>query len=250
MKYFIAIILLYLPVSLSYRHFTETKTVAAKLKIAIIDTGYNEALVSGDKLKLCDSGHFDYKYREPKIGSSIPHGTLVSAEIAKELVEVDYCAIIFQVHDGIGNFSPRTVADAVRRAIDLDVVAINLSMSGNIFSKEEYNAFNYASSKGVRIFVAAGNDRLDFDQECAIFPACYSSASVYPVGALTPFSTRALYSNYGSRVNLWYLGHCQTGALFMEGTSCAAPRALSDYVRLLSTHSRVAQMSTKKLSEK
>jgi hypothetical protein len=85
-------------------------------------------------------------------------------------------------------------------------------------------------------FVAAGNDRKNLDYECDIFPACYTFANVYPVGALDPvFGEHANVSNHGRRIKLWFDGSVAKG--FREenpATSYATPRALSEFIYRLS----------------
>jgi hypothetical protein len=52
-------------------------------------------------------------------------------------------------------------------------VGINISMSGFIYFESELNIIEKMASKGVKIAVAAGNNNIDLDFTCKVYPACY-----------------------------------------------------------------------------
>jgi subtilisin family serine protease len=221
-----------------------------KYKIAIIDTGYDMSLVPAGqpRLKLCRYGHFDFTTGKNAVGSSHPHGTHVASIIAKELRDVDYCAVIYNVYVDrhLDRMPNEFVVGAFYKASYESVIAINASYRGTILSVAEREAVSDAAKRVDRIFVAAGNDALNLDESCLAFPACFDIPNMFPVGAMKPdMSKRLPSSNYGSRIKLWFNGVFDKRD---QGTSYAAPRALASYV--LSLVQKDAPTTTKKQSEK
>jgi serine protease len=206
---------------------------ADQVKIAIIDTGYSKEFTTYD-LKLCPSGHYDFYKNEPKVGMTTgPHGSHVGSVIAAELTDVDYCALIYQVGTAEGITLPNIIR-AIEKASDAGAVAINISIVGPAHLFAEKKVLQRASNKGIAIFAAAGNENSNLDSTCNSYPGCYQIKNLYLVGAISPDGTqKAVYSNYGSLIHLWYPGHFQSKYGVVQGTSFAAPRALSDYVRNL-----------------
>lgn len=221
--------------------FEREKPTAAKpkktdqlIKIAIIDTGYNESLAS-TKLKLCPTGSFDFAKEQPGVAAMDPHGTLVGSTVATGLEGVNYCAVIYQVMRPSGTISAETIRRAFKMILDQGIQAVNLSLTGFEYSFVERNAIERVAKRGTTIFAAAGNDGANLDLFCASYPACYPLEGVYVVGATQNDNEfRAPYSNYGRRVDIWMDGHAEVSGLAMDGTSFAAPRALSAYVYSLS----------------
>lgn len=222
----------------------KAETVEPKHKIAIIDTGYNPELIkTGPKLKLCKSGHFDFVSGEDKIGYnttfSKDHGTQIAAIIAKELQSVDYCAVIFTISS---YYTAEQVISAFYKASNESVTVINASYNAIIKSVPEREAVKDAAKQVDAIFVSAGNNGLDLDKACLSFPACFDIPKMHVVGAkLGTDRPRAPTSNYGERVTKWESGKSLDGQ--SSGTSFAAPRALSRYIRSLEE-----PIITKKLS--
>ena len=92
--------------------------------------------------------------------------------------------------------SPRTIARGLRFAADHGADVANLSIAGPSPSRPLEDAIAYASSKGVTVVAAAGNDAVD----SVSFPAAYPQ--VLAVGALLRDRGRAYYSNYGRALDL------------------------------------------------
>lgn len=213
-------------------------------KIAIIDSGYDTGFVIRENkipLKLCKSGHFDFLTKAPRVGSAFPHGTIVGSVIAKELRRVDYCALIYQVSLSMfdGTTDQATMIKAIRMATKQDVSAINISMSGSGFSDGEFQALKAASDKGIKIFVAAGNDMQRFTAEhCSVFPACYNVTNLITVAGVDHTGKLCDTSNYGYKTvravgELVWLYRDEDGREVRDhrcATSFATPRALSSYV--------------------
>jgi len=204
---------------------------AKMVKIAIIDTGYDAEHAYGPELKLCKTGHYDFITDTPTVGHTIYHGTEVGSILAQELNNLDYCAIIISVYNP--NTAPEipdsVVVSAYQKAINAGAIVVNYSIVGHTASVVERNAIT-AAAKKVLVFIAAGNDHLNLNEECLAFPTCFDIPGVYSVGALDG-KDRAKYSNYGKRVKLWFSGKGVRG----NGTSFAVPRAIAHFVKLVTT---------------
>lgn len=214
-------------------------------KIAILDSGYDleRALYP---IKLCKTGHYNYGTREARVGSDPQekHGSYVATIIGSILRDVNYCAVIFQIADPQEGFTTDNVVDALKRAREAGVGAINISFRSGAYEWAEYQELQRASDAGIKIFVAAGNEAMNFNIICNTYPACYNLKNLITVGALTTDGDAvSSYSNYGTKVNLWYPGDLTTPFFQMRGTSFAAPRALGYYVRQLyqQQHARPGQ---------
>lgn len=85
---------------------------------------------------------------------------------------------------------------AMHWVVDSGAQVINLSIGGYEFSQTEQEAVNYATSHGVLIVAAAGNESTDR----MTYPANYEG--VTSVAATTSGDQKASFSNYGSWVDL------------------------------------------------
>lgn len=204
----------------------------ARIKIAIIDTGYDASLIkSGPKLKLCKYGHFNFANGKAEVASVLPHGTQVASIIAKELENVDYCAVIYNVMSNDHTMLTENVVSAFYKASYQTLAAINASYTAVIKTVSEREAVKDAAKRVDKIFVAAGNHHKNLDFECDEFPVCFDVPNMVAVGALNASRTKRLESsNYGSRIKSWFPGDYDGK---VEGTSYASPRALSSYVQEL-----------------
>lgn len=232
MKYFKLILILIFVLGLDFPKTTRS-ALSSPLRIAIIDTGYNSRLGSGT-LKLCSTGHYDFQTKKNKVGSRRIHGTAVGSIIGDELKDVPYCAIIYQVEtDDDDGYFENTIK-AMEMVKKEGVVAVNLSIEGYLFSFRDFYQIQKLAKRGVAIFIAAGNKNINLDEVCISYPGCYEIENTYIVGA-TAFDsrTKSAYSNYGRSVKIWEPGYYDLHGRLFEGTSFAAPRALSDYVRSL-----------------
>lgn len=226
--------------SLRSADFPPKKTI----RVAIVDTGFIKQL-GKPNVKLCKTGHYDFILNKPGIPVDIlnkeSHGTFISNIIAADLEDSNYCIVVYRVWQNDIETEPMfiRVQKALRMAAEDNVTAVNYSIQGLLYSATERAAFVKALSQGIKIFVAAGNDNQDLDQKCISYPACYKDlpSGMYVVGAVTDSDPMAVasYSNHGSRIDVWKYGSYidQDRGMYARGTSFAAPRALSDYVRSL-----------------
>lgn len=88
------------------------------------------------------------------------------------------------------------IAKGLRFAADHGADVANLSIAGASRARVLRDAVDYASSKGVTIVAAAGND----GSAAVSWPAAYPK--VIAVGAIGQDRTRAPYSNYGTDLDL------------------------------------------------
>jgi serine protease len=93
--------------------------------------------------------------------------------------------------------SPRSIARGLRFAADNGADVANLSIAGPSGSRVLADAIDYASSKGVTLVAAAGND----GRPSVSFPAAYPK--VIAVGAVGRVNKgRAYYSNFGQALDV------------------------------------------------
>ena len=142
---------------------------------------------------------------------------------------------------GVGSMGD--VAAGITYAADHGAKVINLSLGGYGTTMTLTTAVNYAYGLGVTMVAAAGNDNTDIGAS-PFYPASYSN--VLAVSAISCSNTKALYSNYGSPIDIAAPGGDDTvdcpggivgdmvlstswspasgnGYWYFEGTSMAAP---------------------------
>lgn len=209
MKY---LILLLLPLNL----------YAKTIRIAVIDSGFNQEYKS--ETVLCKDGHYDFVSETKTIGADeLNHGTIIARLIAKQITIDNYCIVIYKVFH-LTPTGPRVEPGILGRALDLaaksNIDIINFSISGRGFNQAEYEGL--LKLKGKRITVAAGNNGLNLDNRCDIYPACYKGIeNKIVVGALDSNNERLTRSNYGSIVSSWELGEFVVDEQVVKGTSFA-----------------------------
>ncbi|MBE9107797.1 S8 family serine peptidase [Nostoc cf. edaphicum LEGE 07299] len=127
------------------------------------------------------------------------HGTHVSGTIAGEnnnygVTGIAYDAKIMAVKalDSSGSGSYSSISKGIRYAVDNGANVINLSLGGGASSNRTLeSAINYASSKGVIVVMAAGND----GDSSPDYPARYASKSGIAVGAVDKNNNMPDFSN-------------------------------------------------------
>lgn len=143
--------------------------------VALIDTGVDVSKI--DTSKLCKGGHYDFLAGKEQIGpDKIGHGTSMFNTIVKYAKDADFCITVLKsIEPGTSVDLDRTLARSILYAITIKAKVINYSISGDNYMNFERMALKVASSSRIFIFVAAGNDGKDLDDECFIFPACYQN---------------------------------------------------------------------------
>lgn len=176
------------------------------------------------------------------------HGTHVSGIIAARDNAIGVVGIapdativgVKALHGGSGTFE--AVIDAIMYAADEGGASIiNMSL-GAVFARNEEGAaqlrsalnkaVNYASSKGVLVVVAAGNDEIDLDHAGNVTAVPAESGNAIAISATGPlgfaygatdFSRPASYTNYGNSV-VWVSGPGGDAA-YPGNENCTLPTA-------------------------
>lgn len=210
---------------------TWSKTKGEGVKVGVLDTG-------------CDLDHPDLKSNLlPGINlvkrGSDPwddngHGTHVSGIIAAENNEIGMVGVApgakivpIKVLDSNGNGSLTDVAEGIRWAVDVakvDILCMSLGSPNPV--QEVRKAIQYAHSKGVVCFVAAGNAGLT---KSIFYPANYPETIA--IGSIDENFSRSGFSNTGENLDFMAPGNRIFSTVpdnwyaVLSGTSMAAPFA-------------------------
>ncbi|EOC99555.1 S8 family peptidase [Caldisalinibacter kiritimatiensis] len=230
------------------------------ITIAVIDTGVD---LDHPDLKNSIVEGYDFVDGDTVADDEHGHGTHV-AGIASAMV--DNGLGIAGVAGGV-NIMPirvigpygatsKDIGDAIIWAADNGADVINMSLGGAEFSQYEYQAVQYAISKGVVVVAATGNESnhwihgekgdIDFDNDSVRYtaPVGYPAAyeGVVGVGAVDWYQDTdfiiADFSNIGEEVDVVAPGvdilstYPDERYLYMSGTSMATP-FVSGYVALI-----------------
>lgn len=137
------------------------------------------------------------------------HGTHVAGTIgARGNNAADIAGIMWNVKimplkffPNVGAGTIEGAAAGLRYAADKGAKVINNSWGGRGTSLLIHDAVEYASSKGSLLIAAAGNKNCDLSRnDCWYSPAIEDK--VLAVSATTPHDTRAIFSNYGNKIEL------------------------------------------------
>jgi subtilisin len=136
------------------------------------------------------------------------HGTHVSGTIAGEnnnygVTGIAYDAKIMPVkvlnESGSGSYS--SISKGIRYAVDNGANVINLSLGGGSSNRTLESAIDYASSKGVIVVMAAGND----GDSSPDYPARYAYKSGIAVGAVDRNNNMPDFSNRSGTDEISYV---------------------------------------------
>lgn len=201
-------------------------------KIAVIDTGFSAQ--AKDAVKLCKTGHYDFVNNEKKVGvDEYGHGTVVSAIMSQASKKKYRCMLVYKVIGFFGtNDVTKDIGRAIMHAVSNGAKVINISMGGPGISYRNKRIINAALKRGVKFFVAAGNDNVNMDKVCNYYPACYNldNTNFHVVGSMNALMQKSSYSNYGAKVNTWIFGEPIINGRIFYGTSFASPHAAGLYL--------------------
>lgn len=176
-----------------------------RIKIAIVDTGISEAQ---SKLKsTCKNGV--YGYTGNKGIDDNGHGANIYGIISKKLNTKTHCIMSFKVFYKNPTMSEKNLINthiiaAIEKATKLRAKFINLSLSGPEYASREKEVIEKAVQRGIYVVVAAGNDGLNLDRNCNIYPACYK---------------KYINSDYLRVVTTHYLKHSNRGKIVTDKAS-------------------------------
>ncbi|MCC5609443.1 S8 family serine peptidase [Nostoc sp. CHAB 5834] len=246
--------------------------------VAVVDTGVdynhedlknniwtNTKEIAGNGIDDDGNGYIDDNYGwnfSDKNNNTLDkngHGTHVSGTIAGEnnnygVTGIAYNAKIMPVkvlnESGSGSYS--SISKGIRYAVDNGANVINLSLGGTSSNRTLESAINYASSKGVIIVMAAGND----GDSLPDYPARYASKSGIAVGAVDRNNNMPDFSNRSGTDEIAYVTapgvkvyssvpNNQYGTY--SGTSMAAPHVAGVVALMLSANPNLTDAQVRQI---
>ncbi len=242
---------------------------SGNVMVAVVDTGvdYNHE----DLTKQLVKGR-DFVQNDDDPMDDHGHGSHVAGIIAAisnngigiSSLAPDIKIMAVKTMDSAGSGSMTQIVSGVKYAVDQGAQVINLSIAGNspYPSTDPCNGtayddvFAYATQRGASVVIAAGNgDKNGSPLDASrVLPAACKNAIV--VGAVDRYEARAVFSNYGSRVDVSAPGidilslkpatcsasSCRSARIVAQhyitrdGTSMAAPYVAGSIALLLSAH--------------
>ncbi|MDR6218366.1 S8 family serine peptidase [Deinococcus soli (ex Cha et al. 2016)] len=179
------------------------------VKIAVIDTGidlnhtaFADRLVApSDMYDFVDNDHTPQEIGTPMVGS-FGHGTGVAGIALQAAPNAKIMPLRVIEPDGLGDMD--NVVNAVIFAVDHGAQIINLSLGSDQGSRSLQRALEYAASRNVLVFEAAGNRNLEQLDRPAAFAAqqTYAGAAQLSVGSVNSQDGKSWFSNYATTLEL------------------------------------------------
>jgi subtilisin len=195
--------------------------------VAVVDTGVdynhedlknniwtNTKEIAGNSIDDDGNGYIDDVYgwnfanNNNNTQDNNGHGTHISGTIAGEnnnygVTGVAYDAKIMPVKalNESGSGSSSSIVNGIRYAVDNGANVINLSLGSNYSNRTLKSAVEYASSKGVIVVMAAGND----GDSSPDYPARYANKSGIAVGAVDRNNKMPDFSNRSGENEISYV---------------------------------------------
>jgi subtilisin family serine protease len=204
------------------------------VRIAILDTGFDQKELEHYNVVLCPESYDAVDQKEQIGKDEIGHGTAMALIAAGFAAGSDYCIIGIKVLTPIPMSFDQALAAVVlglKKAGDYKADVVSMSFGGKNYVIEEQEALQKLNAQGVVLFTAAGNDRVNLDEACVYYPACYKLPLLITVGAQNEEGQKAQYSNYGTKVSVWLPGEVNG----LRGTSVSTAIAAGQYAKFLAT---------------
>lgn len=198
-----------------------SQPIETRIKIAVIDTGIRN--LSEIMPFLCKMGHQNFVDPTKAPFDEHGHGTVVSWLIIRNLDPNKYCIVIYKYTSGLrrNSNSLQNSIIAIRAAVNFGVRYINYSSTGYGYNAEEVAMYKIVLAHNIRVIVAAGNNGINLNSKCVIFPACapLKHPNFYVIGNCNNGHYHPT-SNYGGPVKICRNGEQQGPSnLQMSGTS-------------------------------
>lgn len=187
--------------------------VETRRRVAVLDTGVSKQQLK-QKFMCKDMPVFAVS------GDGVDyngHGTNVIGLVAEKMDKSKYCITSYslsRISDNMGEFNY-----LLYKMQEHSIVGLNLSWANIGYDKTEEILIKKLTDKNVKVFVAAGNEKINLNVKCHVFPACHKvgNPKIYVIGNRKGNDT---YSNYGDVVDLWVDG-VKKGEPEMTGSSQA-----------------------------
>ena len=205
---------------------------AEPIKIAILDSGYDTKTLD---FKQCDNGKLDRDFTSKGLNDNAGHGNNVLHIITNGLENVDYCIINIKIINKWADDNLLTYLQGLQYASSIEGLnVLNISLAGNGHNDIEVTLINYMLNKKVFITAAAGNQGLNLDKDCKVYPACYDNR-IITVGCLKQNKkNRCELSNYGKYIKTWEVGqNVKAGGYILSGTSQATAKMTNNLIKLM-----------------
>lgn len=178
-------------------HFNIMKEDVNKLKVGIIDSGFNN---ESSNLNLI------FLNKSPTSPSEL-HGNIVSSIIgSRENLYNDFTGFFpnmeLYVYDIEDQMSITNLTNALNVMIENGVNVINISLSTTKYDEKLYNAIKRAIKQGITIIASSGNSGDDRN----LFPAAFDIPGVISVGATDRYNNILKTSTVNARVDIWAPG--------------------------------------------
>jgi hypothetical protein len=179
-----------------------------RLRIAVVDTGISTRQIK-EKYMCKDMSYFSISTSGRDWSG---HGSNVVGLIGEKINTDKYCITIYSFNK---NTLLRETNYYLSVMIKHRVVGVNLSIAASGYDKKEEESLRRLTDKNVKVFIASGNNRLNLDIVCNVYPACHkkSNKKLQVIG-----STDKRYSNYGKIVDR-YIDGTDKGKPVLSGTS-------------------------------
>lgn len=187
------------------------------------------------------------------------HGTHVSGTIAAEnngigVTGIAYNSQIMPVKalDANGSGSSSNITKGIYYAVDNGAKVINLSLGGDSSNDSLKSAIEYASSKGVIVVMAAGNN----SESIPSYPARYAYNSGIAVGAVDQNNNFADFSNRSGSKEIAYITAPGVNVYSTvpnnqydtySGTSMAAPHIAGVVALMLSANPNLTESQVRQI---
>jgi hypothetical protein len=201
-------------------------------RVVIMDTGIN---MGKDPLPyLCQDGHIDFS-GSGSIQDNNGHGTNIAGLVARGLDTTKQCITVIKYYDTDtdpynGQKDDIALVNSWNYLLQVNAKWVNMSFVGEIYVPQEYTVIKTLLDRGVKVAVAAGNEKLDLSIKCERFPACYkfNSPNFYVVGAYD-----VIQSNFNGPVNVLDAGRNQRGHFgpMASGSSQATANVMSKIIK-------------------